>query len=99
MSNNEPPEHLHLLSSFDLGWDGLNLLYEIEPCDETPEINFGQHFIVIALDNFCASYMLNGSWQKVDYAQGEIAIIPATEGRAISFYMWTFYGIVNANFV
>ncbi|NEU74263.1 helix-turn-helix transcriptional regulator [Hassallia byssoidea VB512170] len=79
MSNNEPPEHLHLLSSFEAGWEGLNLLYEIEPADEMPEIYMGQHFIVIALDNFRASYMLNESWQQVDYAKGDIAIIPASQ--------------------
>ena len=79
MSNNEPPEHLHLLSSFEAGWEGLNLLYEIEPADETPEMYLGQHFIVIALDNFRASYMLNESWQQVDYARGDIAILPASQ--------------------
>jgi AraC family transcriptional regulator len=79
VSNNEPPEHLHLLSSFEAGWEGLNLLYEIEPADETPEMYLGQHFIVIALDNFRASYMLNQSWHQVDYARGDIAILPASE--------------------
>jgi len=79
VSNNEPPEHLHLLSSFEAGWEGLNLLYEIEPADETPEMYLGQHFIVIALDNFRASYMLNESWQQVDYARGDIAILPASQ--------------------
>lgn len=79
MSNNEPPLHLHLLSSFEAGWDGLNLLYEIEPVDETPESYFGVHFIVIALDNFRASYMHNGSWQHIDYIKGDIAIFPATQ--------------------
>lgn len=79
MSNNEPPEHLHLLSSFEAGWEGLNLLYEIEPRDETPQMYMGRHFIVIALDNFRASYMLNESWRQVDYAKGDIAIIPASQ--------------------
>ncbi len=79
MSNNEPPQHLHLLSSFEVGWNGLNLIYELEPVDETPETYFGQHFIVIALDNFRASYMQNGSWQHIDYTKGDIAIFPATQ--------------------
>jgi AraC family transcriptional regulator len=79
VSKNEPPEHLHLLSSFEAGWDGLNLLYEIEPCDETPEMYMGRHFIVIALDNFRASYMLNENWLQVNYAVGDIAIIPASQ--------------------
>lgn len=77
MSNNEPPQHLHL---FEAGWDGLHLLYEIEPAnDPMPETYLGQHFIIIALDDFRASYMLNGRWQHIDYTQGEIAIIPATQ--------------------
>ncbi len=79
MANSEPPQHLHLLSSFEAGWDSLNLLYEIEPIDETPETDLGRHFIVIALDDFRASYMLNGYWRQIDYAKGDIAIIPATQ--------------------
>lgn len=77
--SDEPPQHLHLLSSFEAGWNGLNLLYEIEPVDETPESYFGQHFIVIPLDNFRASYLLNGTWQHVDYSKGDIAIFPSTQ--------------------
>ena len=79
VSSSEPPVHLHLLSSFDAGWNGLNLLYELEPADEVAETKLGQHFIVIALDDFCASYLLDGRWKHVDYAKGEIAIIPATQ--------------------
>ena len=62
-----------------LGWQDLNLLYEIEPAGETPEIYIGKHFIVIAQDSFCASYMLDGNWRHVAYAPGEIAILPATQ--------------------
>jgi len=80
VSKDEPPVHLHLLESFNAGWDGLNLIYEIEPRNETPEMDFGQHFIIIARGNFCASYMLNGSWHEVDYTKGDIAIIPASHG-------------------
>ncbi len=77
MSKNEYPQHLHL---FEAGWDGLHLLYEIEPAnDPMPETYLGQHFIIIALDDFRASYMQNGRWQDIDYTQGEIAIIPATQ--------------------
>jgi AraC family transcriptional regulator len=79
VSNNEPQEHLHLISSFEAGWDGLNLIYELEPADEMPETHLNQHFILIALDDFCASYMIDGSWKHIDYAQGDIAIIPATQ--------------------
>lgn len=80
MSKDEPPVHLHLLESFDAGWDGLNLIYEIEPRNEMPEINFAQHFIIIACGNFRANYMLNGRWHEVDYTKGDIAIIPASHG-------------------
>ena len=45
-----------------------------------PEIDFGQHFIIIARGDFRASYMLNGSWHEVDYTKGDIAIIPASHG-------------------
>ena len=80
MSYKQPPVHLHLLESFDVGWDGLQLIHEIEPADETPQTYLGQHFIVIALGDFRASYMLDGScWHHVDYTQGNIAIFPAHE--------------------
>jgi AraC family transcriptional regulator len=79
VSSSEPPVHLHLLSSFEAGWDGLNLIYELEPADEMPETYLGQHFILIALDDFRATYLLDGHWKHVDYALGEIAIIPATQ--------------------
>jgi AraC family transcriptional regulator len=70
---------LHLLSSFESGWDGLNLIYELEPADEMPETDLDQHFIIIAQNDFRASFMFNGSWQHVNYASGDIAIIPVTQ--------------------
>ncbi|MBK5648468.1 MAG: helix-turn-helix transcriptional regulator [Acinetobacter sp.] len=79
MTNHEPPQHLHLLDSFELGWDSLNLIYEIEPADETPEIKLGMDFICIALDNFCASFMMDARWQHREYAKGDIIIIPSTQ--------------------
>ncbi|BAZ10520.1 AraC family transcriptional regulator [Calothrix sp. NIES-4071] len=79
MTNHEPPQHLHLLDSFDLGWNGLNLIYEIEPADETPEIKLGMDFICIALDNFSASFMMDARWQHRAYAKGDIIIIPSTQ--------------------
>ncbi|MBW4599951.1 MAG: AraC family transcriptional regulator [Calothrix sp. FI2-JRJ7] len=79
MANHEPPEHLHLLDSFELGWDSLNLIYEIEPADCTPEIELGMDFICIALDNFCASFMMDARWQHREYAKGDIIIIPSTQ--------------------
>jgi AraC family transcriptional regulator len=79
MANHEPLQHLHLLSSFELGWNSLNLIYEIEPVDCTPEIELGMDFICIALDNFCASFMMDGCWRRCEYAKGDIIIIPSTQ--------------------
>jgi AraC family transcriptional regulator len=79
VSSNEPPVHLHLLSSFEAQWDGLNLIYELEPADEMPETYLHQHFILIPLDNFRATYRLDGRWEQVDYTRGDIAILPATQ--------------------
>ncbi|BDA70919.1 hypothetical protein CAL7716_050850 [Calothrix sp. PCC 7716] len=79
MANHEPPEHLHLLDSFELGWDSLNLIYEIEPADETAEIELGMDFVCIALDNFCASFMMDARWRRYEYAKGDIIIIPSTQ--------------------
>lgn len=79
MSNNEPPQHIHLLSSDEAGWDGLHLLYEVEPAnDEMAETYLGQHFIVITLDDFRASFLLDGRWQHINYTTGDIAIFPAS---------------------
>jgi AraC family transcriptional regulator len=79
MANHEPPEHLHLLSSFEYGWNSLNLIYEIEPADETPEIELGIDFICIALDSFCASFMMDARWHHREYRRGDIIIIPSTQ--------------------
>lgn len=80
VSDNESHLHLHLLTSFDAGWEGLNLIYELEEAaNEMPETFFGQHFIVIALGNFRARYLLDGRWQYSDYTQGDIVIFPGTQ--------------------
>lgn len=79
MANYEPPQHLHLLSSFELGWNSLNLIYEIEPADETPEIELGMDFVCIALDSFSASFMMDARWQHRAYAKGDIIMIPSTQ--------------------
>ena len=42
-------EHLHLLSSDEAGWNGLNLIYEREPAGEAPETWLGRHLLVICL--------------------------------------------------
>lgn len=79
VDKNEPPEHLHLLSSFELGWQSLNLIYEIEPADEMAEMHLHKHFILIPDNNFTASFMIDGRWKHIQYTKGDIAIIPATQ--------------------
>jgi AraC family transcriptional regulator len=79
VSDNEIPEHLHLLSSYELGWNGLNLIYEREPADEMSEMLLQQHFIVICLEDVRVGWRLNNSWQYVDYTKGDIAIFPADQ--------------------
>ena len=72
-------EHLHLLSSDEAGWNGLNLIYEREPAGEAPETWLGRHLLVICLGNFRANYRLKGSWQHQDYTEGDLVIFPAHE--------------------
>lgn len=79
MSDNEPPQHLHLLSSYEVGWDGLNLIYEREPADEIPESWFAQHLILICLDDVQANFMLKGNWYTEYYTNGDIIIFPASQ--------------------
>lgn len=76
MSHDEQPQHLHLLET---GWNGFHFIYELEPADEIPASYLGQHLIIIALDNFRASFDLNGSWQHINYARGDIGIFPASQ--------------------
>jgi AraC family transcriptional regulator len=73
------PEHLHLVSSFDYGWRGVNLLLEQEPRGEMPEAEMAAHFVTIALGNFRGSYKVGGGWRSVDYAKGDIIILPQQE--------------------
>ena len=72
-------EHLHLLTSDEAGWNGLNLVYEREPAGEAPETWLGRHLLVICLGNFRANYRLKGSWQHQDYTEGDLVIFPAHE--------------------
>jgi AraC family transcriptional regulator len=76
MSHGEHPEHLHLLEA---GWDGFHFIYELEPADEMPASYMSQHLVIIALDNFRASFDFNGNWQHIDYTQGDIGIFPASQ--------------------
>ena len=78
MSDQEP-EHLHLVSSFDYGWRGVNLILEQEPRGEMAEAEMDAHFVTIALGNFRGSNKVDGGWKSVDYAKGDIIILPQQE--------------------
>jgi AraC family transcriptional regulator len=73
------PEHLHLVSSFSYGWRGVNLILEREPRGEMVEAEMDSHFITISLGNFRGSYKAGGRWQSVDYAKGDVIILPQQE--------------------
>jgi AraC family transcriptional regulator len=72
-------EHIHLLESLEAGWESLYLIYEREPAGEVPQTWFNQHMLIICLEDFQANYLLEGRWQHIDYAKGDIAILPAHE--------------------
>lgn len=77
--SDQEPEHLHLASSFEQGWQGLNLILEREPRGEMPEAEMTHHFLAIALGDFRGSYEVGGVWQSLDYATGDVVILPQTE--------------------
>jgi AraC family transcriptional regulator len=79
MPDRPPEEHLHLIDSFAYGWRKLNLVYEHEPRGEMPEAPMPGHTIVIAQGDFRGSFCIAGSWRHLDYTQGDIAIVPASE--------------------
>jgi AraC family transcriptional regulator len=79
MSEHSPEEHLHLINSFAYGWRKLNLIYELEPRGEMPEVPMPGHMIVIAQGDFRGSLCIEGTWQHQDYTKGDIAILPASE--------------------
>jgi AraC family transcriptional regulator len=72
-------EHIHLLSSFEWGWNSLNLVYEIEPAGEMPESFLERHALIITQGDFQANFFLNGKWHQEDYSQGDIVLLPAHE--------------------
>ncbi|MBE9028221.1 helix-turn-helix transcriptional regulator [filamentous cyanobacterium LEGE 11480] len=74
-----PPAHVHLVDSFQHGWQKLNLIYEHEPPGEMPEAEMPFHMVVIAQGDFHCDVCVEGTWRSVDYAKGGIAILPASE--------------------
>ena len=89
MSDNQPQtvdlkgeyiEHVHLLSGDRVGWNNLNLVYELEPAGEMPANRLEQHAIFICLGDFRASYEIKSNfWQHEYYTTGNIVIFPAGE--------------------
>lgn len=71
-------EHLHLLSSEDAGWQGMQLIYEQEPPGEMPETVLAQHMLVICEGDVQVDYKLEGGWQKRYYTVGDIIIFPVS---------------------
>lgn len=73
-------EHIHLLSGDRVGWDNLNLIYELEPAGEMPAAMLDAHEIIICLGDFRASWSIKGNcWQNEDYTTGDIVIVTAGE--------------------
>lgn len=68
-----------LIDSFSYGWQKLNLIYEHIPIGEMPAGEMPGHMIVIFQGDLRASFNLNGRCQHVDYAQGDVMILPAYE--------------------
>ena len=69
--------HNHLLSSKEVGWNKLGLVYELEPAGEMPETLTSNHILIVAQGEFVASFYLDGQWHEEHYAQGDVAIVPA----------------------
>ncbi len=69
-------EHLHLLSSENAGWKGMQLIYENEPAGEMPETVLDQHMLVICQGEVRVSYKLDGYWQTQDYTEGDLLLSP-----------------------
>jgi AraC family transcriptional regulator len=70
-------EHIHLLSTFEWGWNGLNLVYEIEPAGEMPESKLDRHALIISQGDFQANYAIDGKWRKEEYSKGDVVLLPA----------------------
>jgi AraC family transcriptional regulator len=75
----EPIEHLHLLSSQTAGWNSLHLIYELEPAGEMPAVVSSAHSLVICLGDCQASFKLSDRWHSERYSSGDIIIFPAGE--------------------
>ena len=73
------PQHRHLVSSFDCGWRGVNVLFEQIPRREIPAEELPGHLVAIVRNAFRGGIEVDGKWQSVDYVAGDIMIFPQTE--------------------
>ena len=72
-------EHKHLLSSDRASWNKLNLIYELEPAGEMPQMLVPAHTLIVCLGDFQASFQINNQWHQEQYTKGDIAIVAAGE--------------------
>jgi AraC family transcriptional regulator len=72
-------EHNHnqLLSSEEVGWKNLGLIYELEPAGEMPGAIASSHVLIVPLGEFQASFQIEGQSQQEEYRPGDVALIPA----------------------
>ena len=72
-------EHKPLLSSDRAGWNKLNLIYELEPAGEMPEVVTSTHTLIVCLGDFKASFQTGNQWHYQEYTKGDVAIVAAGE--------------------
>ena len=72
-------EHNHLVESDRAGWEQLQLMYELEPAGEMPEMVTSAHTLIVCLGDFQAKFNIDGQWQQEQYTQGDIAIVATGE--------------------
>ena len=72
-------EHNHLMISDRAGWDRLQLMYELEPAGEMPEMGTSAHTLIVCLGDFQAQFNIDGQWHQEQYTQGDIAIVATGE--------------------
>ena len=72
-------EHTHLLSGREVGWNNLDLIYEVEPAGEMPEAVTSAHTLIVCLGDFQASFQIDGQWHHEEYRQGDIVVVTTGE--------------------
>ncbi len=76
--------HLPLLSSKQLGWNGIHLEYHHQPAHKTPEHCYAQHVISIHRERpVTVEQIGNGRFQRKHLVHGDITIYPAGQGQSV----------------